>query len=111
MQVFYQANSCVNSLIIGMKHIKEYKEEFIDCRPGCGACCIAISISSVIPGMPKGKPVGTKCIHLTEDGLCAIFGQDDRPKICADFQAEKAICGNNAEEAFQNITFLEGGAD
>jgi len=27
----------------------------IDCRSGCGACCIAPSISSPIPGMPNGK--------------------------------------------------------
>ena len=27
-------------------------------RPGCGACCIAPSISSPIPGMPHGKAVG-----------------------------------------------------
>jgi Fe-S-cluster containining protein len=26
------------------------------CRPGCGACCIAPSIASPIPGMPQGKP-------------------------------------------------------
>jgi Fe-S-cluster containining protein len=27
------------------------------CRSGCGACCIAPSISSAIPGMPQGKLV------------------------------------------------------
>ncbi|HNV09555.1 MAG TPA: YkgJ family cysteine cluster protein, partial [Dokdonella sp.] len=28
----------------------------MSCRSGCGACCIAPSISSPIPGMPNGKP-------------------------------------------------------
>ncbi|NYZ53719.1 YkgJ family cysteine cluster protein, partial [Escherichia coli] len=28
----------------------------MECRPGCGACCTAPSISSPIPGMPDGKP-------------------------------------------------------
>jgi Fe-S-cluster containining protein len=28
------------------------------CRNGCGACCIAPSISSPIPGMPHGKLSG-----------------------------------------------------
>ena len=28
------------------------------CRDGCGACCIAPSITSPIPGMPHGKPAG-----------------------------------------------------
>ena len=27
----------------------------MECRPGCGACCVAISISSPIPGMPGGN--------------------------------------------------------
>ncbi|MDR8085529.1 YkgJ family cysteine cluster protein, partial [Acinetobacter baumannii] len=26
------------------------------CRPHCGACCTAPSITSPIPGMPNGKP-------------------------------------------------------
>lgn len=30
-------------------------ENTFECRPGCGACCIAPSISSPIPGMPEGK--------------------------------------------------------
>ncbi|MGU7695722.1 YkgJ family cysteine cluster protein, partial [Escherichia coli] len=28
----------------------------MECRPDCGACCTAPSISSPIPGMPDGKP-------------------------------------------------------
>ncbi|MCR3872443.1 YkgJ family cysteine cluster protein, partial [Pseudomonas aeruginosa] len=28
----------------------------MQCRAGCGACCIAPSISSPLPGMPAGKP-------------------------------------------------------
>ncbi|QSA20024.1 YkgJ family cysteine cluster protein, partial [Vibrio furnissii] len=42
----------------------------MDCRLGCGACCIAPSISSPIPGMPNGKPAGTRCIQLNENNLC-----------------------------------------
>lgn len=29
----------------------------LPCRPDCGACCTAPSITSPIPGMPDGKPV------------------------------------------------------
>ncbi|MGO2368564.1 MAG: YkgJ family cysteine cluster protein, partial [Serratia sp. (in: enterobacteria)] len=32
----------------------------MDCRADCGACCIAPSISSPIPGMPNGKPANTR---------------------------------------------------
>jgi len=30
----------------------------MECRPHCGACCTAPSISSPIPGMPNGKMSG-----------------------------------------------------
>ncbi|MFC0402948.1 YkgJ family cysteine cluster protein [Paraburkholderia rhizosphaerae] len=49
------------------------------CRPGCGACCIAPSISSPIPGMPDGKPAGVRCVQLGDDLRCAIFGKPERP--------------------------------
>jgi Fe-S-cluster containining protein len=79
----------------------------MECRPGCGACCIAISISSPIPGMPEGKPAGKRCIHLTDDYRCALFGDPSRPDVCRRFQAEEIICGNSREEALAIITGLE----
>ena len=42
-------------------------------RSGCGACCIAPSISSLIPGMPQGKPAGVHCVQLTDDNRCATM--------------------------------------
>lgn len=85
-----------------------YKEEFIECRPGCGACCVMISISSAIPGMPNGKPAGVKCLHLTTEGLCSLFNTSQRPEICSKFRAERAICGDKKEDAYRNIALLEG---
>ncbi len=82
--------------------------EFIECRAGCGACCVAISISSAIPGMPNGKPAGVRCIHLNTDGLCALFGKPERPSVCLGFRAEKAVCGSTREEAVAIIAGLEG---
>lgn len=81
--------------------------EKIECRAGCGACCIAISISSSIPGMPNGKPAGTRCIQLTEDHLCKLFGTDLRPAVCNNFTASKEMCGNSFEEAMQYLIALE----
>lgn len=86
----------------------EYKQEFIKCRSGCGACCIVISISSPIPGMPNGKPAGVQCIHFSADGLCDLFGKPERPDVCLNFLAEKALCGNTTEDAIRNLTELEG---
>lgn len=78
----------------------------MDCREDCGACCIALSISSPIPGMPGGKPAGIRCIHLTENYRCAIYDTADKPRVCTDFKAEPEFCGNSGEEAMQILSSL-----
>lgn len=78
----------------------------MECRPGCGACCIALSISSPIPGMPEGKPPGVRCIHLLDDYTCGIYGDPDRPRVCADFNPEPEFCGRNREEAMKILGSL-----
>ena len=75
------------------------------CRENCGACCIAPSISSAIPGMPKGKPAGVACIHLQKDYSCGIY--NERPRVCRDFQAEELVCGTERNEALSILTRLE----
>lgn len=77
------------------------------CREKCGACCIAPSISSPIPGMPDGKPAGVPCIHLSEDYSCLIFKHADRPVVCDQFKAEPGICGTSREEAMILLGKLE----
>ncbi|CAB3793764.1 hypothetical protein LMG28614_03758 [Paraburkholderia ultramafica] len=77
------------------------------CRPDCGACCIAPSISSPIPGMPHGKPAGVRCVQLGDDLRCAIFGQPGRPACCAGLQPQTEMCGTNRGEALAWLTQLE----
>ncbi|MGI6339686.1 MAG: YkgJ family cysteine cluster protein [Bacteroidales bacterium] len=73
----------------------------MECRKNCGACCIAASISSPIPGMPGGKPAGIKCIHLMDDMMCALYGNPSRPRVCIDFKPDPDFCGNSREEAMR----------
>ena len=77
------------------------------CRIGCGACCIAPSISSPIPGMPNGKPAGVRCVQLEDDNLCRLFGKPERPSVCDEFSADKEICGESREQAIILLTSLE----
>ncbi|WP_394132961.1 YkgJ family cysteine cluster protein [Shewanella maritima] len=79
----------------------------MDCRLCCGACCIAPSITSAIPGMPNGKLAGERCIQLNDDNLCNLFGKSDRPKVCGDFMPTIDVCGMNNEQALWLITDLE----
>jgi len=79
----------------------------MNCRPQCGACCIAPSISSAIPGMPYGKPAGVRCVQLQDDFSCAIFDDPRRPAVCGSLQARRDMCGESREFALGYLAQLE----
>lgn len=79
----------------------------MDCRPDCGACCTAPSISSPIPGMPDGKPANTRCVQLSESNLCMIFGSPLRPKVCSGLQPTAEMCGSTRQQAITYLLELE----
>lgn len=71
------------------------------CRPGCGACCIAPSISTL------GKAAGTPCRHLDAEFRCRIFAAPERPACCSGLQASAEMCGDNRDYALLWLTRLE----
>jgi hypothetical protein len=73
----------------------------MECRPGCGACCIAPSISSL------GKPAGTACRHLAPDWRCTVFGLPERPACCSGLQPSPEMCGSTREQALAWLAELE----
>lgn len=77
------------------------------CRDGCGACCIAPSITSPIPGMPHGKPAGIPCVQLLPDYRCALFGRPERPAFCASLRPCASMCGDDREDAMARLAALE----
>jgi uncharacterized protein len=79
----------------------------MDCRSGCGACCIAPSITSPIPGMPQGKPAGVRCVQLDEANRCRLFGRPERPAFCGGLQPSVEMCGHTREQAMVWIASLE----
>lgn len=79
----------------------------MECRTGCGACCIAPSISSPIPGMPEGKPAGVRCVQLTPDNRCLLFGLPGRPEVCSRLRPDAEMCGTGAGEALAWLAALE----
>ena len=76
----------------------------MECRAGCGACCIAPSISSPIPGMPNGKPAGMRCIQLDSYNRCLLFGKPERPAVCRSLKPEPAMCGDDNDEAMRTLS-------
>lgn len=78
----------------------------IACRTGCGACCIAPSISSPIPGMPGGKPAGVRCVQLDAANRCRLFGHADRPAVCGRLQPSQEMCGALEDGGVHALLYL-----
>jgi uncharacterized protein len=79
----------------------------VQCRDRCGACCIAPSITSAIPGMPHGKPAGVPCVQLDDDYRCRLFGRPERPAFCASLRPQASMCGVDRAEALTGLAALE----
>lgn len=79
----------------------------MDCRAHCGACCIAPSINSPIPGMPHGKPAGMPCVQLDDDYRCRLFGKPERPAFCASLRPTQDMCCASREAAMTMLAELE----
>jgi hypothetical protein len=73
----------------------------MNCRPGCGACCIAPSISSL------SKPAGVPCVHLTPDLRCRLFGKPERPAVCASLRPSEEMCGPSRSHALVWLRLVE----
>ena len=79
----------------------------MECRIGCGACCIEASISGNIPGMPGGKPGGVRCVNLDENNICTIWGTPDYPDVCRNFMPSADFCGRSNDEAMRLIAVFD----
>ena len=75
------------------------------CTFPCGACCIAPSISSPLPGMPAGKKAGVRCVNLDDALRCLVY--DIRPNVCREFVYSVDFCGRSHEEAVKLITLID----
>ncbi|MDP2795391.1 MAG: YkgJ family cysteine cluster protein [Sulfurisoma sp.] len=73
----------------------------MDCRPTCGACCIAPSISTL------AKPAGVPCHYLDTDLRCTTFGRPERPACCVGLQPSPEMCGENRAAALVFLAMLE----
>jgi len=83
----------------------------IACRPDCGACCIAPSISTPIPspdgGPPRPKAAGVACSQLDDRRRCRLFGRPERPAVCTSLRPTAEMCGGSALQAMQWLSRLE----
>jgi hypothetical protein len=57
--------------------------------------------------MPDGKPAGVRCVQLTDDNRCKLFGRPERPAVCVSLRPSAEMCGHAAEDAVVRLTLLE----
>ena len=57
--------------------------------------------------MPAGKQAGERCLQLTDDHQCRLFGDPSRPEICAAFTASDEMCADDRGQAIVWLTRLE----
>jgi hypothetical protein len=57
--------------------------------------------------MPEGKPAGVRCIQLTDQNYCKLFGKPERPAVCSAFIASVDVCGTENTHAYRLLTELE----
>jgi hypothetical protein len=57
--------------------------------------------------MPDGKPAGIRCVQLTPDNKCRLFGKPERPQVCINFNPSQKTCGETNEDAYRILAELE----
>jgi hypothetical protein len=57
--------------------------------------------------MPEGKPAGVRCVQLTGDNRCKLFGKPERPAVCARLRPSAEMCGQTSEQAYRFLIELE----
>ncbi|MBV8679507.1 MAG: Fe-S-cluster oxidoreductase [Aquitalea sp.] len=57
--------------------------------------------------MPQGKPAGVRCVQLSADNLCQLFGLPERPAVCAGLQPAEEMCGESNSHAMHWLSMLE----
>jgi hypothetical protein len=57
--------------------------------------------------MPQGKSAGVRCVQLTDDHRCAIFGRPERPAVCVSLRPSPMMCGADRAHALAYLDALE----
>jgi hypothetical protein len=57
--------------------------------------------------MPQGKPAGVRCVQLTADHRCALYGRPERPAVCRTLRPSPEMCGDSREAALSWLAAVE----
>ncbi len=54
-----------------------------------------------------GKKAGERCIQLTIDNKCKLFGKAERPPVCLSIAPSIEMCGDESWQAIEWLLDLE----
>ena len=57
--------------------------------------------------MRGGKPAGVRCVQLTADLRCTLYGLPGRPAVCTSLKPSIGMCGGSADEAMRILAALD----
>nr|WP_238325772.1 hypothetical protein [Bryobacter aggregatus] len=57
--------------------------------------------------MPKGKAAFVRCVQLSVENACLLFGKPERPAVCSSLRPHVEMCGHTHPEAFVILESLE----
>lgn len=57
--------------------------------------------------MPNGKPAGVRCVQLSPDHRCLLFGSLTRPLVCETLRPTSEMCRDSPAAALVWLTQLE----
>jgi hypothetical protein len=57
--------------------------------------------------MPSGKPAFVRCVNLTDEDRCGLFGRSERPAVCQSLRPTLEMCGTSRDEALAGLVLLE----
>lgn len=57
--------------------------------------------------MPNGKAAGVRCVQLSADNRCLLFGKPERPAVCVRLRPTSEMCGDSDNVAMIYLTELE----
>jgi len=59
--------------------------------------------TAAAPSVAQAKAAGLRCVQLTEDNRCAIFGDARRPLVCSTLRASVEMCGAENDVALSRV--------
>ena len=57
--------------------------------------------------MPNGKSSGVRCVQLSSDNRCLLYGKPEKLQVSSNLRPSEEMCAQTFEDAYTHLEFLE----